>query len=52
MVDQSLFDDFDAPGAVSHGLPAEAYIGDDFMRVERDAVVSVARSAGRNSRVP
>ncbi|MGB5327719.1 MAG: Rieske 2Fe-2S domain-containing protein, partial [Gammaproteobacteria bacterium] len=40
MVDQSLFDDFDAPGAVSHGLPAEAYIGDDFMRVERDTLFS------------
>ena len=40
MVDQSLFDDFDAPGEVSHGLPAEAYIGDDFMRLERDTLFS------------
>lgn len=40
MIDQSLFDDFDAPGDVSHGLPAEAYIGDDFMRAERDSLFS------------
>jgi choline monooxygenase len=40
MVDQSLFEDFDVPGEIRRGLPAEAYIGDDFMQVERDSLFS------------
>ncbi len=36
MLDATLFNDFDAAGAVVHGLPGEAYTSDSFMQLERE----------------
>ncbi|HUV23663.1 MAG TPA: aromatic ring-hydroxylating dioxygenase subunit alpha [Gammaproteobacteria bacterium] len=36
MLDATLLDNFDAAGAVAHGLPGVAYTSDSFMQLERE----------------
>ena len=36
MLDATLLNNFDAAGAVAHGLPGEAYTSDSFMQLERE----------------
>ena len=38
MLTQSLFNDFDSPAPVAHGLPALAYTSDEFLRLEYQQV--------------
>lgn len=38
MLDASLFNDFDSPGAVAHGLPAPAYTSEEFFELENQTL--------------
>ena len=40
MLDQSLLNDFDAEGALVHGLPGEAYVSAKFMQIEYASLFS------------
>ena len=40
MLDQSLLNDFDAEGALVHGLPGEAYVSAGFMQIENASLFS------------